>query len=193
MNLFIDTEFSNFPWLEDCEFISIGLYFENGIEYYSCSSQFNESNVSEFVSNNVVANLPENHLRKSNFQIGKDISSLLIKNPVSAVWAIFPTLDQLSKFYNGNELLALIFKRYADFDFQLLLNLLDQSTRVLLPKSCNDLSPIAQNLKKNKIPKNKCAHNALEDAKWNYRVWQVSQVPNKSLHRKFFGCAKKFR
>jgi len=174
MNLFIDTEFTCLPWCERSQLISIGVYFEDGVEYYACSSEFDLSSVSEFVLNCVVPLLPEKEHRKTEAAIGAELEEVISTKSITNVWAVFPTLDQLKTMYRGTLSMQELHSKYADWDFQLM-NRLMHSLPANYPQNCNDLSPLIQALGKSRLPENKLAHNALEDAKWNYKVWQVSK------------------
>ena len=171
MNVFIDTEFTCLPWNIGSQLISIGVYFEDGEEYYACSAEFDLSSASEFVLNNVVPQLPEINQRKTEATIGTELKEAISARNIANVWAVFPTIEQLKNMYVGTLSIRELHSKYADWDFKLM-NSLIHSLPANYPKKCNDLSPLIQELGKSTLPKNNSAHNALEDAKWNYKVWQ---------------------
>jgi hypothetical protein len=43
------------------------------------------------------------------------------------------------------------------------------------PSYCHDLTPLYQSLEAENVPKNESAHDALEDAIWNYKVWALAK------------------
>lgn len=171
MNLFLDTEFTRLPWLDGSELISIGIVLENGEEYYGCSSESNLDNSSEFVRNHVLEGLPSMANRETLVEIGCGIDDLITGKDITSVWAVFPTLEQLSCLYTGAQSVEVIHTQYADWDFQLFKNLASQSAQ--MPIFCNDLSEIVRQLDQSVLPINSHAHNALEDARWNHEVWKA--------------------
>jgi len=108
--------------------------------------------------------MPENHLRKTEANIGIELEEILSKKGITNVWAVFPTIEQLRSLYVGVLDAQELHSKYADWDFKLMNNLLC-SPPANYPQHCNDLSPLIQEIGKSKLPENKLAHNALEDAK----------------------------
>lgn len=170
MNMFIDTEFTCLPWEGSSELISIGVVLEDGSEYYGCSSEFDCEGTSEFVKNNVLKHLPENQSRKSLQSIGKDIDEFIGHKEIGSVWAVFPTFQQIENLCRGSKPASDIHREFADWDFQLLQRLSVASEK--MPSFCNDLSLIIGKHESSVLPTNKNAHNALEDARWNFEVWK---------------------
>lgn len=170
MNMFIDTEFTCFPWEENTELISIGIVLEDSSEYYGCSAEFSLESTSEFVRLNVLRYLPEMQDRKSLVSISKEIQEFLSLKKITAVWAVQPSLAQLQKLYTGSKEIKDIHSEYSDWDFQLLQELLGCTHG--LPEECNDLSSIIHKHHRSKLPKNTDKHDALSDARWNFEVWK---------------------
>ena len=120
MNVFLDTEFSNFPWLPDSKLLSLGLMLENGNSYYACLDDIESLELSSFVQDKVLPYLDPPEKRKPRNMISQEIEALFQNEKDITIWAIFPTLEQLDSFcYNKFSSIEL-FEKYADWDFQLL-------------------------------------------------------------------------
>ena len=174
MNVFIDTEFTCLPWEFTSQAVSIGIFCENGDEYYGCISDFDVTNLSQFVKDKVIPLLPAVSQRKPKEIISSEIGQFFQAKNVSRVWAVFPTLQQIQNMYDGNGDLHTIYAKYADWDFQLLKGFLSPLPNDF-PTFCSDLSPYIDKLDPDRLPMNNSEHHALEDAKWNYKIWQLAQ------------------
>jgi hypothetical protein len=108
MNIFLDTEFTNFPEFE-CDLISIGLVDENGREFYAESTQYRKEACSDFVREVVIPLL------------GKHKDTV-----VDIEWGIAKALNEWLKFYE-NDIVTICFDYNGDW--QLLTKLL-----VLVPE-----------------------------------------------------------
>jgi hypothetical protein len=175
MNIFIDTEFTCLPGDQSSsEIISIGVYCENGEQFYECLSDFNQNNLSPFVEVHVIPLLPNTRLRKPKDVIGSELSTFLAGKDVSAVWAVFPTMAQMKSLFEGEDDIESLYEKYADWDFQLLVDLINPVPNGF-PSYCHDLTPLYQSLDAENVPKNESTHDALEDAIWNYKVWALAK------------------
>ncbi|CAM3856524.1 3'-5' exoribonuclease [Parendozoicomonas haliclonae] len=181
MNIFIDTEFTCLPGdNSSSEMISIGIYCENGCEYYACLSDFDQSSLSPFVRDNIIPLLPDRAVRKPKEVISQEITKLLSEHEITSVWATFPTIDQLENLYSEKENIREIHQKYADWDFQLLLKVLNKIPENF-PTQCKDITPYYLSLDPSKMPKNESSHDALQDAIWNYKVWRRARASSAPL------------
>lgn len=174
MNIFIDTEFTCLPGIgSSSELIAIGIYCEDDSSYYGCLSDFNQIEISEFVKEHVLPLLPEEQLRKPAKEIRKEVLSFLSDKKVTSVWATYPTLQQLEAMYPNASEVQSIYRDFADWDFKLLLKLLKYIPDDF-PSSCENIACLVDSLEPDEVPENKEAHNALQDAIWNFKVWKVA-------------------
>jgi hypothetical protein len=108
MNIFLDTEFTNFPE-DECDLISIGLVDENGREFYGELTDYRQEACSDFVKQVVIPLLKrhKNTVVGNKFSVGKELNEWL-------------------KFY-GDEVVTICFD--YNTDWQLMANML-----MLLPE-----------------------------------------------------------
>ncbi|WP_440905655.1 hypothetical protein ACMZOO_04975 [Catenovulum sp. SX2] len=174
MNIFIDTEFTCLPGDEShSEIMSIGIYCEDGSHYYGVLSDFNQLHHSPFVAEHALPLLPPNSTRKPKHIISNELVSFLIGKDITSVWATFPTVEQLKKLFSVSTDVEYIYQKYADWDYQLLLDLLGELPKGF-PTFCKDITPLYKSLKTSEVPENSRTHDALQDAIWNYKVWEVA-------------------
>lgn len=154
IRVFLDTEFN-----EDgrtIDLISIGLATEDGRKYYAISSEFDESRVSDWVRENVIAKLepPDVVPRKPRAQIRDEIVAFM-GGQIPEFWAFYATSDWVAL-------------------YQLFGRLIDLPPG--WPMICYDLKQLQKHLgidNKEFPPKPRNQHNALADAEWNLASWQV--------------------
>ena len=152
MRVFFDTEFNESR--DHLELISIGIVAEDGREFYAVSSEFDDSNVNEWVRENVLPKIPESKDRLSRREIARQIVTFVGDAP--EFWAYF-----------------------ADYDWVLLCWLF--GSMVDLPKGwpmfCLDLkqSMHERGIDRNDLPAmdEKAAHDALADARWLRDAWHI--------------------
>lgn len=165
MRYFIDTEFSERGPHQAIDLISIGLVAEDGREFYAVSTEFDSSNCSAWVQENVLPHLPHRCFKQE--------SSPRIKQE-SFLWM---TLDEIK-----SRILEFIgdtkpefWGYYADYDWVVFCQTF--GTMVDLPKGwpmyCRDLKQWCVQLGNPSLPKQiSTEHNALNDARWNKAVWE---------------------
>lgn len=177
MNIFLDTEFSKFPWEKGSHLLSLGLYYENRQSYYACLDDIQIEHVSDFVKKNVLKYLDPPATRKSRDKISKEIDNLLRDHDQLEFWSVFPTTQLLEKLVppdmNTNDILV----EYGDWDFQLFKELWKELPAKFNTK-CNNLTPIIKQLPQDILPNNTDVHSAISDAKWNYEIWNLSNNLN---------------
>ena len=181
------------------QLISIGIVAEDGREYYAISNEFNANDASDWVKENVISKLPSKHfngmntsdvkLWKSNKQIAEDIVNFCgaVEIPVDANWsALIKENGGESVVQRGN---PEFYAYYADYDWVLFCSLF--GTMMDLPNGfpmyCNDLKQSLDEkgsyYKKyrqgnpdiesdDRFPKQTNEHNALDDARWNYKLYK---------------------
>ena len=156
MRYFLDTEFIESGPRKPIQLISIGIVSEDFRQFYRISSEFNPDDASQWVKDNVLAQL-ESDRRCPLFEIAEDIKRFC--DPV-----------QFGK--------PEFWGYYADYDWVVLCQVF--GAMVNLPKGwpryCNDLKQVAMQLGNPKLPKqDSTEHNALADARWNVTVYNFLQ------------------
>lgn len=191
MKYFLDTEFIegfHKPLLGKrrhfIDLISIAVVCEDGREYYAVSNEFNPKDADLWVKTNVISKLPlrrqgqddsprqkqEGLLWKSNEQIKKDLLSFFgcdLDEDFSLRWVAPDGIE--------------VYGYYADYDWVLFCSLFGRMIDLPgnFPMYCKDLKQIMDeigldsNWKKINCPEPTIEHSALEDAKWNYRLFKT--------------------
>jgi hypothetical protein len=154
MKYFYDTEFIENG--KTIDLISIGIVAEDGREYYAISTEFNAKKASQWVKDNVLIHLPE---RKSNDGLAYYRTRAKIK------WELLQFIQEPNP-----ELWAY----YADYDHVALCQLF--GTMMDLPDGwpmyTRDIKQLCDNLGNPQLPiQGKGEHNALDDARWNRKVY----------------------
>jgi hypothetical protein len=165
---FLDTEFNEDGRIIDL--ISLGLVCDDGREYYAISAEFDPNTCNNWVKANVLPLLPPNDY------------SFTWCNPsgvsyVSPLWKPRGAIaSELIEFVGANQGIEPQFWAYfADYDWVALCQL--YGPMVALPKGmpmyCNDIRQLSEELGRPPLPNQEgTEHDALQDAKWNYQVWQ---------------------
>jgi len=150
---FFDTEF-----MEDgktIELLSIGIVCDDGREYYAANREADVSKANPWVRENVLPHLPPKDSAdwKSRIQIRDDVLAFVRAAPNRPqFWAYFADYDWV--------LFCQLFGRMID---------LPQG----FPMYCMDLIQLADALGKPKLPPHTGTHhNALDDARWNVKVFR---------------------
>lgn len=147
---FFDTEFSERPCTIDL--ISIGIVSEDGRELYCVSSEFNEAECNEWVKENVIPLLPPEQERMTR----KDIANAILEF----------IGDDTPEFWG----------HFADYDWVVFCWLF--GSMIDLPEGwpmyCRDLKQLMDSDPFIRIHlENKNEHNALADAKWCKKVYEI--------------------
>ena len=179
------------------QLISIGIVAEDGREYYAISNEFNQKDASEWVIENVISKLPMKYFNgmnatsakqwKSNHQIRQEIKQFFGYKPE---WTGYGS----DEFTSDSDIE--IYAYYADYDWVLFCSLFGNMMALPngMPKHCIDLKQImdeksdsAWNTKENRscrenrlilfkhregYPKQENEHDALDDAKWNKKMYE---------------------
>ena len=212
MKYFFDTEFIEgfkkpIKWLptigkfnkpyHSIQLISIGVICEDGRQYYAISNEFNASDASDWVKENVIKKLdgPDSVVRKPNKQIAFEICQFIdqryLDDTDKSRGYIYPC--DSSKYPHEVETVDISFYAYyADYDWVVFCSLF--GTMMDLPKGfpkyCRDLKQMIDShcesgsislndLKSNpSYPKQENEHDALYDAKWNYELYEFIQQFN---------------
>lgn len=179
MNYFLDTEFTCLPWDGTAELISIGIVDENDREYYACLNDFSAESVSLFVEQNIIPYLPYISERKSRQVVSEELFEFISAEPEppGQIWCLFPTEDELKEWGFKEGEIPNVIEKYGDIDLQLLEDLLGFRYPADWPGTGSNLVPIMNKLKeKERVPDNEQIHNALADARWNKKVWEVAST-----------------
>lgn len=174
------------------DLISIGIYCEDGRHYYAISTEFNAKDADDWVKQNVISKLPEQHvsiydspriredslLWKSNRRIKNDIMEFFQPSYIDGV----PKFDYPE-----------IYAYYADYDWVVFCSLFGRMIDLPngFPMYCRDLKQSLDEyatgiggfkaLKNNDklFPQNEREHDALEDAKWNFKLFKYLENAEK--------------
>lgn len=151
MRLYIDTEFYENGPTVPIQLISIGIVSDSdGWEYYAENAEADLDNVSDWLKLNVVPHLKGP--KKSREAIKQDITDFIGKHHPE-IWGYFADYDWV--------LFCQIFGRMIDLPEN-------------FPKYCMDLKQlmIHTRIGRSELPKQEGQeHHALEDARWNKRVY----------------------
>lgn len=157
MRFFLDTEF-----IEDgktIDLISIGIVCEDGREYYAEVADCDLSKANSWVQENVVPHLKGDGILR--IRIAGDIQ-LFVGREKPEFWGY-----------------------YADYDWvalcQLYGRMIDLPTN--WPMYCRDLKQLVDERGNPPLPKNLSEHNALADARWNKRIYDLYGLNEKENGR----------
>lgn len=193
MKYFLDTEFVE--TVGHIELISIGLYCEDGREYYAVNSEADLSNADEWVKKNVLAKMPEYDAAQNDLYASvKTMRD--IKNDILEFCGQEKATPEECEFYGY----------YSDYDWVVFCWIFGRM--IHLPKGfpmyCIDLKQMLDDKVKGMLfskrihfdilgttekqltlkekvekvkahpdyPKQEDEHNALADAKWNYELYK---------------------
>ncbi len=180
------------------DLISIGIVAEDGRTYYAISNEFDPNDADQWVKDNVIAKLdkpfktligwPNTHEKhidkevrnesyKSNYKISEEIISFIYPNA---------SYDDLLNLSDPRAESPEFYAYYGDYDWVLFCSLFGRMIDLPkgFPKYCKDLQ---QTFDEKKIlvkgrmkdqpgfPINEELHNALDDAKWNYKLYKFLQ------------------
>lgn len=154
MRFFLDTEFIESGPYRPVQLISIGIVAEDGREFYAISSEYIASDASEWVRDNVLAQLESSEVapRHKLWRIAEDILRFTAKDPGKPeFWGY-----------------------YADYDWVVFCQIF--GTMMDLPKGfpmyCRDIKQLCDDKGNPQLPaQGKGEHNALADARWNKLAW----------------------
>ncbi len=167
MKYWFDTEFIERPCTIDL--ISIGMVAEDGREFYAEATDFDESQASEWVKENVISKLwsRQRDLKEFNrWSRDGGVGGLLKKSNIAVAIRGFIENDPSPEFW----------AYYADYDWVVFCWLFGSMIDLPdgWPMYCRDLKQWADQLGGLALPKQgKGSHNALEDARWNRQAWNV--------------------
>lgn len=169
MHYFLDTEFTNLPWLGDSELLWIALVDETGQQEFSAiNGDCPLNSCSPFVQEKIlpyIYSLP----RFSREELQSKLKEFITPYPM--FWSWMPSIDDMNRFVDDDKLAVQMWHQYSDWDYQLLLNLFGNNPPSDWPLYCQDLHALA-NTSLISIPENLHSHNALADAQWGRTVWQ---------------------
>lgn len=161
MRYFIDTEF-----LEDgktIELISIAVVRSDGLEYYACNAEFDESRATDWLREHVLPQLPPRNQAywKTRKQIADDLQNAIVRSSDKDVefWGYFADYDWV--------VLCQLFGRMIDLPSH-------------FPMFCMDAKQEMRRrrLKKDQLPPQLGKeHSALEDARWVRDCVETLEAP----------------
>ena len=151
LKYFLDTEFIESGRFAGIQLVSIGIVAEDGREFYAISSDFDAATASQWVVDNVLANLDPDVARLPVCRIADDVRAFVDGDPEPQFWAY-----------------------YADYDWVVFCQMF--GTMMDLPKGfpmyCRDIKQWCDQLGNPDLPKQgEGEHNALADAYWNRSAW----------------------
>lgn len=161
MKYFLDTEFIEYP--NTIQLISIGIISEDNREYYAVNKECNCSKANDWVVKNVLNKMPEFN-SKLNLLEGKTLQQ--IKEDLKSFCK-----DDICEFYGY----------YSDYDWVVFCWIFGTMVELPanFPKYCIDLKQMmdqngyTKEWKKEYCPDPIDAHNALVDAKWNKKLFEL--------------------
>lgn len=167
MKYFLDTEFIEYPCTIDL--ISIGIVAEDGREFYAVSNQFDMRKASQWVKDNVIANLdrPNPH--------AVSISGLgrVIVHDKEAWYTKDEIRKGILEFIGQDK--PSFWGYYADYDWVVFCWLFGTMMELPkgFPKYCNDIKQLCNSLGNPQLPKMEGVdHNALDDAKHHKKCYE---------------------
>lgn len=151
MRYFLDTEFIESGPRKPIQLISIGIVREDGQTLYCVSAEYRDADASEWVKQNVLAQIPKDYPRYSLQSIAEEIIAFIGKDKPE-FWGY-----------------------YADYDWVVFAQIF--GTMMDLPKGfpmyCLDIKQLCDDLGNPKLPEQgKGEHNALADAGWNLEAYR---------------------
>lgn len=180
------------------DLISIGIVAEDGREYYAISNEFNPKDADDWVKKNVISKLPSPYVReedrpsdragamlwKSNDRIKQEIIDFFNPRCIQELHAgLWPNMDEVAM-HNPDEYGRVqpeVYGYYADYDWVLFCSLFGRM--IDLPKGfpmyCKDLKQMMdekgldESWKQTACPDPFNEHNALEDARWNKKLYNA--------------------
>jgi hypothetical protein len=182
MKYFIDTEFIegfHKPLFGKrrhfIDLISIGIVCEDGREYYAISNEFDPKDADQWVKDNVIAKLPPKKsiaidggiLYRNNTMIANDIQGFVygggfIESNPPEFYAYYADYDWV--------LFCSLFGRMIDLPTGF--SMYCRDLKQILDDKVKDLSISSKELKAyENYPKQENEHSALDDAKWNYKLY----------------------
>lgn len=172
MKFFLDTEFTNLPWEAHSELLWIALVDETGTrEFSAVNDDCDVSVCSAFVQQHVIPQLNRAHVRLSRAALATAITHFVSGTPSPEFWVWQPSVANIT-WIVGNARARELHARFADWDYQLLLDLVDGAPQDW-PTQCNDVHAraVAAHIQ---LPLNPSPHDALADARWVRAVWLAS-------------------
>lgn len=202
MKYFLDTEFiesfrkrriglfkTKFDHFVDL--ISIGIVCEDGREYYAISTEFNPKEANQWVKENVLSKLPERHvpfsdpgtsprsryeamLWKDHRTINKDLLHFF----GYTIQERHPETGQVVDMSTDTDIQ--VYGYFADYDWVVFCSLFGRMMDLPyeFPMYCRDLKQmmvereLTSKWKKAVCPDPENEHNALEDARWNFKLYK---------------------
>ena len=167
MRYWFDTEF-----VEDgktIELISIGIVAEDDREYYAINQGCDFSRASQWVKDNVIAQLPLRNVNLSDPSISPRIKS------ESLAWKSKSAIaSEVLEFVGGGKKPE-FWAYYADYDWVVFCQLFGTMMDLPggFPMYCRDVKQECDRLGNPDLPE-QCEgkHNALADARWNKMAWE---------------------
>lgn len=193
MTYFIDTEFIegfHKPLFGKkrhfIDLISIGIVCEDGREYYAISTNFNPKDADNWVKENVIAKLGARHADQFDSpRIRSEAARWKPQAIIAREVLDFFGCWRDQHFYRAPEGIE-VYGYYANCDWVLFCSLFGRMIDLPkgMPMYCRDLKQMMdekgfdKNWKEKNCPDPTGIHNALEDAKWNQRLFNaINQHP----------------
>lgn len=169
------------------DLISIGIVCEDGRSYYAVSTDFNPKEADDWVKRNVLQKLPARYAKVEDRPRLRQEAMLWKDNKTIAEEVKKFILQGHSKRFNADEITDWeghpieMYAYYADYDWVLLCSLFGRMIDLPegFPMYCRDLKQIMdekgldKNWKNTFCPEPDKEHDALEDAKWNLRLYEA--------------------
>lgn len=165
MKYFLDTEFIERP--NTIDLISIGIVCEDGREFYAISNEYDYEDASQWVKDNVILPMYTStvHGDQRNHFNGKDFHYSFGKS-------IEKIKEEILDFTMGDK--PEFWGYYSDYDWVVFCWIFGRMIDLPegWPMYCKDLKQSLDEHGNDSIPNPKNEHNALEDAKWNKKLYR---------------------
>lgn len=172
MKFFLDTEFTHLPWEPHSELLWIALVDETGTrEFSAVNDDCDLSTCSTFVRQHVAPQLGKAHTRLPRTELAAAVRHFVSDESSPEFWAWQPSVANVARIV-GTARARELHARFADWDYQLLLDLVDKVPQDW-PVKCNDVHAHAA-AARIQLPANPSPHDALADAHWARAVWFAS-------------------
>lgn len=180
MKYFFDTEFIEHKG--GIDLISIGIVSEDGREFYGVSKEFKKRKADKWVRDNVLPNLPERYPDPYISSPNQQLKAL--------AWMSLKDIKRGIISFVGNDREPQFVAYYADYDWVVFARLFGRLMDLPghFPMWCIDLRQMMWERgldtvwQQNKLPVNSNEHDALEDAKWNEKLYiELVKLPLKGV------------
>jgi hypothetical protein len=172
VHFFIDTEFTNLPWVARSELLWIAVVDETGTrEFSAVNADCDLDACSTFVRQHVVPQLHRAHRWLPHVELASALTRFVSEASRSELrfWAWQPSVADVAFLADDPSRAPELHARFADWDYRLTLDLLGE-VPLSWPVTCDDVHARATQARI-QLPANHNPHDPLADARWARDVW----------------------